>query len=74
MTRMMQEATRVLNAVDEGIVSGMICYIKYHNPNISNKKIKGEILEILSDWSKENLDYWFNWLGLNEEKLGEDNG
>lgn len=57
-----------------GLISEMIYYIKYHNPNISNKEIKEKIVEVLKNTSKENLDYWFDWLGLNEEKLGEDNG
>lgn len=60
MTPMQQQANAVLNAYDEGIISGIIMAYTKLNPNCTNE----EIVEFLKSFGTKNLDYWINWFSL----------
>jgi hypothetical protein len=60
----MDNARRVLDAYNEGMISGIIILLKNRYPKISNKKLKNNITKIL-DLDKNYLEYWFEWFELN---------
>jgi len=68
MTRIMQDAARVLDALDEGIVCGVIMYLEHHNPHITKDGIKEGLIDVLSKrWPTEKIQYWIDWFGFNKK-------
>lgn len=59
-----QQAAAVLNALDEGIIGGIIETLKHQNANVSNDSLYHEICDIMWSWDKERIDYWCKWYGL----------
>lgn len=62
MTLLQYQANAVLNAYDEGIVSGLIMAYEKLNPNCT----KTEIIEFLKTFAIKDLDYWIDWFQLNK--------
>lgn len=59
-----QQASVVLNALDEGIVFGIIETLKHQNHNISKEALYNEICNVLWDWTIERINYWCEWFNL----------
>jgi len=69
----MYQAHRVLNALDEGMVQGMIYFMKYHSPDIDNRTMRERIAEVLLDCGRNQdmVDYWVDWFGLDKDEEDE---
>jgi hypothetical protein len=65
-TPMQNQASAILNALDEGKMVGMYEGIKATCPGASNGWIIAKIRSI-SSLSQEDLDYWIDWLGLGKQ-------
>lgn len=55
---------QIIDALHEGIVSGIIASARHHNPDATDEDIKFEVRSVLHDWPDDELDYWFDWLGV----------
>jgi len=59
-----QQAAAVLNALDEGIIGGIIETLKYQKPGVTKDELTYEISKILWSWDQERINYWCQWYGL----------
>ena len=64
MSRILQDARRVLDAYHEGIVSGIILCIEHHIPKVTKKELGDHVKEILHDWKEMDVDYWLEYFGI----------
>lgn len=64
MAMVNQQASAVLNALDEGIVFGVIETLKFQSPNVSKDVLYNEICNILWSWTSERINYWCEWFNL----------
>jgi hypothetical protein len=66
-TPMQNQASAVLNALDEGKIIGMYDGIKATCPGASNGWIIAKMRSV-SCLSQEDFDYWIDWFQLDKRK------
>ena len=56
-----------LNALDEGMLDGIVAALKFCRPNICNKELKRCAREILKEWDDDRFNLWWSDDLLTEE-------
>lgn len=59
----MDQACKVLDALDEGTMLGIIMTLKFRHPSIGSRKLKQRAKQILK-WDDERFRYWADYYGL----------
>ena len=62
----MNNASRVFDALEEGAVQGVIGCLEHQNVEPSYENVKAVLTSM--KWSTESIDYWCEWYGIEKKE------